>query len=108
MPISFIFARSFPPRGSSLMVRGHLAAAGLLLIIPLLSVPLRADEAVTAREAEELVRYHNTVRSEVGVGPVTWSPALAEYAQAWADEVARTGKIQHRPSDGEFAQKYGE
>jgi pathogenesis-related protein 1 len=59
--------------------------------------------AVTAQEAEELVKLHNKVRAEVGVGPVKWSPTLAKYAQAWADELAKTGELDHNP-DG----KYGE
>ena len=86
-------------------------ATGLLFVVSFLSAPQFANaaaQAVTAREADELVRYHNKVRDEVGVGPVKWSPALARFAQEWADEVARTGKIGHRPGEGEFAQKYGE
>ena len=79
------------------MVRGHIAAraAGLLFLFPFLSAPRPDDptQAVTAPEAEALVQYHNKVRDEVGVGPVKWSPTLAEFAQEWADEVARTGKI---------------
>jgi pathogenesis-related protein 1 len=59
-------------------------------------------------EAKELVAYHNKARKDVGVGPVTWSPKIAEFAQAWADECARTGEVKHRPREGEFAQKYGE
>ena len=69
---------------------------------------LGLDGRPAGPEAEELLRYHNKVRDEVGVGPVKWSPTLAKFAQEWADEVARTGRIQHRPGEGEFAQKYGE
>ncbi len=86
-------------------------ATVLVFVISLLSAPQSATaafQAVTSREAEELVRYHNKVRDEVGVGPVEWSPALARFAQEWADEVARTGRIGHRPGEGEFAQRYGE
>ena len=88
-----------------------IRATGLVFVTLILSAPQVASAAapaVTAREADELVRYHNKVRDEVGVGPVKWSPTLAGFAQQWADEVARTGKIQHRPGEGEFAQKYGE
>ncbi len=86
-------------------------ATVLVFVISLLSAPQSATaafQAVTAREADELVRYHNKARDEVGVGPVEWSPALARFAQEWADEVARTGRIGHRPGEGQFAQKYGE
>ncbi len=95
------------------MTPSHVAvrATGLLSAVLFLSAPRFANaaaQAVTARDADELVRYHDKVRDEVGVGPVKWSPALAGFAQEWADEVARTGTIGHRPGGGEFAQKYGE
>ena len=63
---------------------------------------------LTASEADALVGYHNKVRREVGVAPVRWSPSLAKFAQEWADEVARTGKLQHRPREGEVHELYGE
>jgi pathogenesis-related protein 1 len=63
---------------------------------------------LTATEMEEFVAEHNRIRREVGVGPVVWSPKLAAFAQAWADELARTGRFEHRPADGEWARVYGE
>jgi pathogenesis-related protein 1 len=71
----------------------------------------RAEEtgsALATDEAEALVEFHNKARKEVGVAAVKWSPKLAAFAQAWADEIARTGEIQHRPADGEWRQRYGE
>lgn len=53
-----------------------------------------------------ITALHNQVRAEVGVGPMTWSPALAATAQAWAesctDAEAPAGLIDHNPgrSDG--------
>jgi len=44
----------------------------------------------------------------VGVAPVRWSPSSAKFAQAWADEVASTGKLLHRPRQGASQQRYGE
>jgi uncharacterized protein YkwD len=64
--------------------------------------------ALTAKEADDLVQLHNKARREVSVKAVAWSPKLARFAQAWADEVARTGKLDHRPRQGEWKQKYGE
>jgi pathogenesis-related protein 1 len=64
--------------------------------------------AVTAKEANALVEYHNKARGEVGVAPVKWSPELASFAQAWADEVAKTGKLLHRPREGKWKQQFGE
>ena len=34
---------------------------------------------------------------------LTWSKDLAKYAQEWADHIAETGKLEHRPKG-----KYGE
>jgi hypothetical protein len=33
---------------------------------------------------------------------------IAKFAQEWADEVARTGKLLHRPREGPWKQDYGE
>lgn len=53
--------------------------------------------ALTAKETDEVLQLHNKARKEVGVKPVKWSADLAKYAQEWADELARTGKFEHRP-----------
>jgi hypothetical protein len=67
---------------------------------------------------EEFLAAHNAVRASVGAGlpDLAWSGELADFAQAWADELkARTGDCDvrtlatpHRPSSGDFAQRYGE
>jgi pathogenesis-related protein 1 len=59
----------------------------------------------TQQEAVAMVNYHNQVRAEVGVGPVNWSPQIAQFAQQWADEIAKKGKFEHRPRG---QQQYGE
>lgn len=65
--------------------------------------------ALTDDEAKELVEFHNTTRKAVGVDPVKWSPEVAKFAQAWADEIARTGDVKHRSyEEGPWKQKYGE
>lgn len=70
---------------------------------PAATVP--SGSKITADEAGQLVKLHNTVRREVGVGAVTWSPELARFAQQWADQLAREGKFEHRPQG---RQNYGE
>jgi hypothetical protein len=71
-----------------------------------------AGEVVGSRfvvaERDAFLALHNTERRDVGVPPLEWSPKLAAYAQAWADELARTGRFEHRPPDGEWAERYGE
>lgn len=59
---------------------------------------------------QDLVPLHNQVRSEVGVGPITWSDNLAEYATEWANYLATKGgcKLTHRPLKGKWKQRYGE
>jgi hypothetical protein len=66
-----------------------------------------SGSALTIQESQALVDYHNRARKEVDVPPIKWSRKLAQTAQQWADEVARTGKIAHRPpAEGE--PQYGE
>jgi pathogenesis-related protein 1 len=52
--------------------------------------PNDTGSAVTAQEAEDMVKLHNKARAEVGVAALKWSPTLAKYAQEWADELARS------------------
>jgi pathogenesis-related protein 1 len=59
--------------------------------------------ALTVKEADALVAYHNKVRKEVGVEPVKWSNDLAKFAQEWADRLAEKGEMVHRDPN-----KYGE
>ncbi len=64
---------------------------------------------ITKSEAQTALDFHNKVRSDVGAPALIWSPELAKYAQEWADHLASKGcKMQHRPHDGKWAQKYGE
>ncbi|MEZ4452643.1 MAG: CAP domain-containing protein [Nannocystaceae bacterium] len=50
---------------------------------------------------------HNAIRAGVGVPPLAWDPAIAGYAQAWADHLATANNCQlaHRPAQ---TQLYGE
>jgi pathogenesis-related protein 1 len=45
---------------------------------------------MSAEDIKAISAYHNKVRADVGVGPLQWSPALANYAQEWADHLATT------------------
>jgi pathogenesis-related protein 1 len=89
-----------------------LAAAGLLAAVA--GALWAADDkagtgsALSDDEAKALVAFHNEKRKEVKVPEVTWSKDVAAFAQEWADHVAETGEIMHRPRDGDFKQKYGE
>ncbi len=65
---------------------------------------------VSLEQAEEALTYHNRVRADVGVGPLTWSPKLSDFAQKWANNLVSNGKcnLEHRPGSGEWAGIYGE
>jgi uncharacterized protein YkwD len=60
-------------------------------------------QAALSPLAKEMIASHNQVRTQVGVGPLTWSPSLAAYAQEWANKLAATGQFEHRQNGG-----YGE
>lgn len=69
----------------------------------------RTGSALTRSEADEVVAYHNSVRQEVGVGPLEWSITLAGYAQKWANQLASSGcAMKHRPRSGVWKQEFGE
>ncbi len=71
--------------------------------------PGKTGSRLMRAEADDFLALHNAARKEVGAGELRWSADLAAFAQAWADELARTGDFKHRPrADGPFKQKYGE
>lgn len=48
-------------------------------------------------DVRALLTHHNTVRADVGVGPLRWDDGLAAYAQQWADQLAAGGcRMKHR------------
>jgi len=68
--------------------------------------PPREEPAATGERGrlEGLTAAHNAERAKVGVAPLSWSPALARHAQAWADRLAkRDCALDHRTDD-----RYGE
>ena len=69
-----------------------LAAAGLLA----------APAFAATLDPDTLVAAHNKYRAEVSVPPLTWSAEVAASAQAWAEDMASSGKFRHSGS------RYGE
>jgi uncharacterized protein YkwD len=56
-----------------------------------------------------MVEAHNFWRRQLGVPDLVWSAELAQYAQNWANELAKRGcDLEHRPSNGAWKQLYGE
>ena len=48
----------------------------------------------------ELLAGHNVARRQVGVRALSWDPALAQGAQAYANELARLNLLRHSPRAG--------
>ncbi len=56
-----------------------------------------------------ILEAHNVRRRAAGLTPLEWSAGLSAYAQEWANYLATHGcAMKHRPSDGEFKQRFGE
>jgi len=64
---------------------------------PAATLVVNTGSKVDALEAQQLVNYHNRKRQEVGSGPISWSPQIAQYAQERADTIARSKKFAHLP-----------
>jgi pathogenesis-related protein 1 len=65
--------------------------------------PLRSDNdrlGLTAAEAKAMVDAHNTVRAQVGVGPVAWDAKLADFAQRYVATLARSCALRHSAGSG--------
>ncbi|MBL9130405.1 MAG: hypothetical protein JNG86_04350 [Verrucomicrobiaceae bacterium] len=47
-------------------------------------------------DRSNFMRIHNEARAQVGAAPLVWSDELSEFAQEWADELARRDTMKHR------------
>lgn len=56
----------------------------------------QTGSAISDADALEIVSFHNKVRADVGVEPVSWSTELARNAQEWATQLAVRGELVHR------------
>ena len=61
---------------------------------------LFAPATAQADPVQQLLAGINSVRSGVGVGPVTLDPVVSLVAQAWALVMATAGEISHNPNVG--------
>jgi hypothetical protein len=52
---------------------------------------------ISWQDAQKILEHHNLVRKEVGTPNLTWSRDLAQFAQEWADKLAKNGcRMEHR------------
>ena len=89
----------------------HLSAALALLaaatpVATGAATPVPVQRVAVAQIADRLTRPQNEERAVVGLPAMAWDPALAQAADAYAAELARTGKWGHsnpdqRPGQGE-------
>jgi pathogenesis-related protein 1 len=65
---------------------------------------------ISPQDARAMLDYHNKVRNDQHIAPLTWSSQLAAYAQDWADSLANTYhcKLIHRAGVGKNYFGYGE
>jgi hypothetical protein len=54
-----------------------------------------AEPVLASRQ--DWLAAHNAARTEVGLGPLQWSEALAQDAQSWANHLARQQSFTHAP-----------
>lgn len=84
----------------------------VVIIAPIISqgqtVPQKTGSEVTQQDAQKALDFHNDIRKKVGSPQLKWSNDLAKFAQAWANELASSCQMRHRPSSGQWKQKYGE
>lgn len=69
-----------------------------------------AQATPESNEQAGMTAAHNSVRHALNINELSWSEALANHAQEWADYLANNNqcKMQHRPDDGAFKRLYGE
>jgi hypothetical protein len=63
---------------------------------------LAQDDAAVALPdyAQPMLDVHNAERARVGAPPLVWNPVLQEHATAYAQELARLGRLVHSPREG--------
>ncbi|KAH7673598.1 Cysteine-rich secretory protein-related protein [Dioscorea alata] len=61
-----------------------------------------AGHAVSQNSSDDYVNAHNSARSQVGVGPVTWDDTVAAYAENYANQRANDCQLIH--SNGPYGE----
>lgn len=65
---------------------------------------------ISPADAQAVLDHHNKARADVGIPPLTWNPEVAEYAQVWADNLAKNNNcnLAHRQNEEQNPKGYGE
>ena len=73
------------------------------------TIPANTGSNFKASDAKTFLDDHNKVRAQVGVGKLTWSNSLSNYAQSWANQLAdKKCKIKHSECADESGRILGE
>lgn len=83
---------------------GYLISCAVLLAI------VSVSSGSGKEPHQDFVDTHNSIRAEVGVGPITWNDTVAAYAQRYADERIHDCNMDHSmgPYGENLAEGYGE
>lgn len=60
---------------------------------------LQEHKADNVLDKDRFLERHNYYRTQLGIAPLEWSDELADYAQEWADKLAKNCKMKHRTED---------
>lgn len=87
---------SAPPRQMQSVGAAYVANSATVLKQIAVGAAPPTEPALTA-DQQLIVDTHNRERqTHPGVGPLQWSPELAQWAQAWAQSVAAANVMTHR------------
>lgn len=71
-----------------------------LFIAKMQAQVINTGSNLSIEEAQKALDFHNKVRSDVGVAPLSWSESLAAHAQDWANQLGQEGcTMRHRPKN---------
>ncbi|KAM0937356.1 putative CAP domain-containing protein [Dioscorea sansibarensis] len=79
-----------------------MAISKLAIYLACIMALAMAGHAVAQNSQDDYVKAHNSARSTVGVGPVTWDDTVAAYAKNYADQ--RTGDCDLVHSNGPYGE----
>lgn len=69
----------------------------LLINFSFNQIVAQTGSQLTEQQAQEVLDFHNQARAEVSVPELIWSVELSQYAQQWADDLAKSGcEMEHR------------
>ncbi|KAK2027953.1 PR-1-like protein [Colletotrichum zoysiae] len=89
-----ISANSTAPANST------VAVTSLRTPSTVLPTPTTPPTSGLTADQQKALDLHNSCRAEVGNGPVAWDEELVKSAQAWANNLAKTGSFYHDPNPG--------